>query len=450
MFTFKDQMGEELFEYPRDATHWGGRIVGELEIDFVRVSHQKDSFDKLDPEWKEVVKLVRGESPMQPNIAQRMGMAKNTSPLARLFAGYRKGKAGLKSLVPGDTNGVGINAGIVSEYVERFYKGESAFKNDAKWFELVEQAEIAMRGGTGGADEAAGEFPILGLVETSTQEEEVINPSSTTADILEAPELDHVLSGTYEIVELQGSPVLSVKAFRHSEKPSGKEAYTIQPDGYRVRFDYYAKHSHFVNSLESPLDCLIVDLAHHFLTVSATSPREIPVSKIARILRSRFWPNTDSEVDAAADRADSEMNELRTYIHDNLPKKAPLYEDALAPHWRDEIERKALRAESADEKQVTAMIQEGHFAQYLSSQSLLELIELWPDIILDGKYFDIPFSSTTMELQKESVSHFLSCLKDVQWLADEASGTVSKDVFWRLSFSRSLASLLLVEYWKAD
>lgn len=59
-FNFVDSDGDPILEYPIDAVHWGGRIVGELEIDFVRVSHQKDSFDKLDPEWREVELKVRG------------------------------------------------------------------------------------------------------------------------------------------------------------------------------------------------------------------------------------------------------------------------------------------------------------------------------------------------------------------------------------------------------
>ncbi len=148
LFNYVDEYGAESLEYPIDTQHWGGRIVGELEIDFVRVSHQKDSFDKSDPEWKSVIHRVRGESPFQPEKAKSMGFEINESPLGRLFAGYRSGReSGLKRLVPGNREGKGLNSGPVIEYVKEFYKGVAEYQSDDKWFELVEQAEKAKRGG---------------------------------------------------------------------------------------------------------------------------------------------------------------------------------------------------------------------------------------------------------------------------------------------------------------
>ena len=59
------QSGERVPEYPLEQTHWGGRIVGEIEIDFVPLtSHQKDSFDKNSVEWNEVIRVVRGDGPL--------------------------------------------------------------------------------------------------------------------------------------------------------------------------------------------------------------------------------------------------------------------------------------------------------------------------------------------------------------------------------------------------
>lgn len=158
-FTFTDANGDAIFEYPIDAVHWGGRLIGELEIDFVRVSHQKDSFDKLDPEWKKVVELVRGKAPLQPRIAERMGLGKNDSPLSRLFTAYRKGTAGLKDLVPGSADGTGLNTGLVSDYVQKFYEGDPAYQSDEKWYELVLQAEAGKEGDRRAPKTRAANFP---------------------------------------------------------------------------------------------------------------------------------------------------------------------------------------------------------------------------------------------------------------------------------------------------
>ena len=64
--------GDVLEEYPIEQQHWGGRIVGELNIDFVPLaSHQKDSFDRNTAEWQMVFEEVHGLGPILPQIRQR-------------------------------------------------------------------------------------------------------------------------------------------------------------------------------------------------------------------------------------------------------------------------------------------------------------------------------------------------------------------------------------------
>ena len=61
-----------LEEYPIEQQHWGGRIVGEVNIDFVPLaSHQKDSFDRNAPEWQMVAEAVHGIGPILPQIRNR-------------------------------------------------------------------------------------------------------------------------------------------------------------------------------------------------------------------------------------------------------------------------------------------------------------------------------------------------------------------------------------------
>ena len=206
LFTFRGANGDDIFEYPIDATHWGGRIVGELEIDFVRVSHQKDSFDKLDPEWSEVVERVRGISPMQPQIAKRLSMERNTSPLSRLFTAYRKGKAGLKNLVPGDKFGKGLNSGVIQQYRERFEAGDADYQDDQKWYELVLEVERAINASSSGNETFTGDFPIVdstsegGTPEESDGESGVEGAEGEGGGVDSGhpdPELDKALSGPY-------------------------------------------------------------------------------------------------------------------------------------------------------------------------------------------------------------------------------------------------------------
>ena len=107
-----NKYGGVLPEYPIDNKGLGGRIVGELYVDFIKPLYTKDSFERTEL-WKDVLETIRGESPLQ-NIwaTKRLGMSKNKSPLSRLFHAYRNTEPGQANLVCGTTTeGGGANAG---------------------------------------------------------------------------------------------------------------------------------------------------------------------------------------------------------------------------------------------------------------------------------------------------------------------------------------------------
>ena len=53
-------------EYPIDDPRQRGRIVGEIHLDHCRVTYTKVRFDRNDPAWEEMVRLIRGEGPLRP------------------------------------------------------------------------------------------------------------------------------------------------------------------------------------------------------------------------------------------------------------------------------------------------------------------------------------------------------------------------------------------------
>lgn len=453
-FTFTDQNGDTVFEYPIDAVHWGGRIIGELEIDFVRVSHQKDSFDKLDPEWKNVVELVRGKTPLQPRIAERMGLGKNDSPLSRLFTAYRKGTAGLKDLVPGTKDGTGLNSGLVMEYVEKFYAGDPDFQSDEKWYELVKQAEAGKRGESNGAAVAGGEFPIV-IDEPNASAEHAVGGGESQKPAPEEnssatamPELDDDLSGTYEVEELSGDVVLRVKAYRHKTDIDGMP-FRVQPDGYSFRFDYNPRSEFFENSLETPADYLVVDLAQHFLALSAETPRQKPVSRIARAIREKYFSQSSDDLSASATAASSLIDELRRHYGEALPDAAPVDPGSLASHELERIKRLATKSLGLNESEVEQFIVDGRFAAYVSQSYIADLVRTWPAIATDGNFFSRPYAGSSDKLKPIILDEIVDALQDVVWLVDEGASAVSKDTGWRLRYAKSLSSLRLLQYWRA-
>ena len=139
--------GETLPEYPIEQQHWGGRIVGELNIDFVPLaSHQKDSFDRNTAEWIMVMDEIHGNGPVLPQIRSRdFGFSDtNESPMARIHAAYRRGNPpGFRWLVPGNAKGEGINTDP-QQWATKFWDGDPDYQTDKFWW----QAVVAGRRGT--------------------------------------------------------------------------------------------------------------------------------------------------------------------------------------------------------------------------------------------------------------------------------------------------------------
>src|SRR3546814_8572262 len=125
-----------------------------------------------------------------------MGLGKNDSPLSRLFTAYRKGTAGLKDLVPGTADGTGLNTGLVTEYVDKFYDGDPEYQSDEKWYELVLQAEAGKRGESKGAEKAGGDFPIDDDEPGEPGEDKEITEKDIANMPGDKPELDEELRGT--------------------------------------------------------------------------------------------------------------------------------------------------------------------------------------------------------------------------------------------------------------
>jgi len=456
LFDYQDAQGDKQLDYPVDTTHWGGRFVGELEIDFVRVTHQKDAFDKLDPEWKQVVQLIRGSSPLRPQIAKRMGLSTNTSHLARLFAGFRSGShTGLKALVPGDSQGKGMNAGLIREWVEKFHAGEEEFQSDEKWYELVLQAERANRGETASNDDVGGELPIDNDNEgdensdhdndepSNEQESDVSNGEESSQQI----EPDTLLSRIYVLPFDSADITLTAKVRKVSPLGNGRP-YTVAASGYTFGFDYDPSSELFEESLQQPLDLFLTDLANHFLAVAAESPRDRPISSINHELRVKYFPDTLTDIETSSNEANALFKEIRESLYVSLPSKAPIDSGVLDEHTAEQLRRRALEAEQADDTMVEEIIKSGEFAKYVDDSFLIKIIERFPDLVMDGKLFSLPYYEISESLRQPSLLMLIGGLEDTRWLAEDSGGG-GKDTAWRLRYSRALASMRLLKSWQS-
>ncbi|WP_076970944.1 helix-turn-helix domain-containing protein [Streptomyces sparsogenes] len=135
-----DDTGQTELEYPVELGHLGGRIVGEVHCDHLRVTPTMDAFAHDPAAWRAVVEAVRGTGPLRPRHREMLGYGSpNTSPLGTIFNAFRRVDPGLRCLVPGD--GRRPIHKEARRWGEQFHKGDSRYQGDDVWYEAVLQHE---------------------------------------------------------------------------------------------------------------------------------------------------------------------------------------------------------------------------------------------------------------------------------------------------------------------
>lgn len=141
-FEYVDEFSKEsIKDYPIDSPY--GRIVGEVHLNFVPVDFLKQDFQRSSDEWAKAMKVLRGESSLQP---RQDGADKNNSYLYKLYQGYRKVRTpGKTDLYMGywdvaEGKPKRIARSVEEEYKEKFRKHIPGFYDDAEWYKLVEEA----------------------------------------------------------------------------------------------------------------------------------------------------------------------------------------------------------------------------------------------------------------------------------------------------------------------
>lgn len=452
-FSFEDpDTGEIWPEYPLEQTHWGGRIVGELSVDFVPLaSHQKDSFDRSTPEWRLVERAIRGEGPIIQIRRQRLGLLdKNLSPLARLHAGYRRGQpAGLRTLVPGDAQGRGINK-EPTDWAAEFWSGTPEYQTDERWWKAVLTAEEARNRKQGAAisSDLAGEAELDDQPADEQKDEEGDRPEASTGQVLQ-DEDDIVLSGTYEVPDIPGAPKLEVEVrrLRNGSLPNGLH-FQFVALGSRAEATYNPDHRLFARSPLEPTDCLIEELAYQFLARSATSQREWPLSRITWEIRKRYFPWSLGDFETVAQRAEALIGEFTEHYVERLGELAPIDRDVLDERLRDELTRRVALIDRAGEDRVEEVVRTGEFPRYLGPNCVEFLVRRWPELALDGEFLSLSYSDVDPRYRPEVIERVLAPMRDLLW-AVQTEGVKAGGEEWRTLVGRASNALRLLEGWRS-
>ena len=453
-FSWETPDGDRLAEYPIEQQHWGGRIVGELNIDFVPLEgHHKDAFDHNSMEWRMAVQAVRGEGPILPNIRkERFGFQDdNRSPLARLHSAYRRGSpCGLGTLVPGNREGKGINT-EPQRWATRFWEGEAEYQSDKIWHDAVLVGEESRNKSKGKqpSDEMEGS-DLFDEPESEKEETNGVNSDNDNGMVQKNEfERDQSLSFVADLPDMVGSPSLNVTTERlvRGSLQNGSHL-ELAPMGNNLTVVYDPSHEIFRQTLADPLDCLLEELSYQFMQRSGQAQVSWPISKVVYELKRRHFA---SSIDSVAEIRAESIGLLDTLLEccvEGLAAVAPLPEDEVSDEERALVVEAVVRKDRAGQDRAVEVIRSGLYPRYLGRPVLPSLIERRPQLVLDGQFLSVSYKDVPDELKEQVIERVTTPIRDLLWIAssDDSEGA---GLEWRSLLARAAASLRLLSAWRS-
>ncbi len=447
-------------DYPVDATYLGGRIVGELELDFVPLrSYHKDSFEKTDPAWNDVRAALRSaEAPLRPEVARRKGYDRPDTILARLFDGYRKtSPGGERYLVTAKPPGTAKTANdamttspLLTLWISGFEAGEAEYLDDDKWWEAVQWAEAPAPAQTNDSNES----PVTSIFDNVEPTGETYQgPEPNTPEETAAGDLQTVPDTALSLVVntagvVQNAPAsLEVKAFRVTRGSlPGSYSVSVDPRGPEIDFTWNPRHPDFAQSLLHPIDCLVGELALQVIYRAQVTQREYPLSYVQREIMRRAFPARDLSIDRAAERAADVLQAMKAFLVDALAGV-----DGTPPAL-DEVDSRELERSAAasgiPNAQIPQLLESGEFMALMPIRFMPKCALLFPGILMrEEGFFALDYQGyDTEELRKELRESLFASLIDVLWLVEQRPnlGAILSDLA-RIQLQKSLAALELLE-----
>ena len=459
--------GQKELQYPLElGTSVGGRIVGELHVDYLLPTYQKNDFDRSDNSWAQTVVAICGVGPFLPKSRKALGFSEqNPSPLCVLVNAFRRVDKGTKCLfAPND---------VAKRYAAEFRKGIRDYLDDILWWKAAQEED--QKQSTGGARATTsvntGETPsddisayISGTVISPPQVIVRGNPTDdsqpsslpvTTPQPVPSPEtskLDELIQRAISVSQLSGrnykfgnTGSLNVRVYELSRGSifyrGEKKPCFFQSDGIDCDFVYDPSHPLLA---QYPITAKMLLLQYLSEKLKARDSLPDLVSVYAELVETTMQ---EAKIDRQSlqDRASSAFDLLREKLAVALRDRAAdvvncVHESA------GEVEETVTNLIQSNTALLTAFqsgIEEGYDAiDYVPPKTLYRLIERFPEDVFDGKVLQTPYitinlqdEKATLRARDESKDRALSFIKDALRVISGYSQRVQKNELARASLS---------------
>ncbi|GIO03545.1 hypothetical protein J5TS2_42130 [Brevibacillus halotolerans] len=481
--------GTDKLEYPVElGTTWGGRIVGEINVDHLIPTYQKNDFDRSDPSWFEVVNKLRGDGPIQAKTRTIFNyQGTNNSYLGQLIRGFGRMDPGTKWMA--------IKSDIAKEWYKKFLQGESDYQTDAKWWEAAQQADQskadrgaatsgAVNHGSAPSDDTDSYAPPTKSNDSKPKEPSNETKTGSTApttasdsndnkkpkasteddeisDLLNRSVEDQTLTMEYRYRNCPSPLKVEVRRMTTGVigSPTDGEPVRWDRSNFRsLKFFYNPMHPFFLSRKTLPHEIMLLQLASIFQSRDRLTSKDLTVLYIE--LLEEMFPNERIDLPTVQERATSFFDQLRSVIVDMLSSREAEVLETLHEHSGDLEDTLANLVPNPDlQLQVLKRLPGGVSAlTVVPERVLLRLISKYPEEFFDGKFFkvlyqtiNLPSQEATERLREDSKDRVISYVKDAEWaLSPSASQRRDsrrqfKDELIRCSHSLDLLEEVMIE-----
>jgi hypothetical protein len=431
--------GQNELQYPLElGTSVGGRIVGELYVDYLLPTYQKNGFDKSDRSWADTVEAVCGIGPFRAQSRKNYNFTEpNNSPLCLLVNAYQRPTAGTRLLfAPNDT---------AKRYAAQFKRGSRDYIDDSLWWKAAQEEDQKQNTGGGRAtpvnpgdspsDDIGDYLPGFdgGTPAQETSQTDATTSATGTGVVAPPPPPTPETSGIDELIQRSnmvaqfsgnyrfGNTQLKVRAYELKTgqilEKGAKKPCAFFPDGTECDFFYNPHHPLLFQYPVTPKMLLLQYLSARLM---ARDQLTDIVATFATLVEESM-PEAKIDRQSLQDRAMSALNLLRDKLIEVLrPKAIDVLNCVHEAVGEVEDTINNIQSNSALIMAFQSKAESGFDAlYYVPYKTLLRLVERFPEEVFDGKVLSTPYSiinltyeEATKRSRDESRDRTMSFLKD--------------------------------------
>lgn len=448
LFSYYNELSNSTtLEYPVElGATVGGRIVGEIHIDHLHPTYQKNDFVRYGLLWREVVEHLRGQGPLLPKMRKAMGFdGDNESPLGMLANAYRRADAGTQNLAARNAD--------ARRWAAQFRKGAREFLDDTRWYEAARVADREK------AEDNASKTAPPDPGQKASDDIDDFSPDHATAEAEPTPD------AASEVSRKTPPPTPKTpEAFVADLKNRSRENPLLSQE-YRLRTEYSPMRvtaweittGEIVKGTSSVpthfhrdgIDCAYFFNPRHVLfQLFAISPKQVLVAFLAEKFKTR---------DNLVDDSGAIFTELFQRYCDEARVDAGIIQESARAYF-DELREAAVELLASRAQEVVSCIHESpaevqdigmnlairradlveKFAREEATaieclyeagpRTLIRLVNNFPEAFFDEKFFSFRYASLSFtdsavneRIRDETLERVISYLRDAHWILQDQS-----------------------------